>query len=136
MPMNPYAEIARLLDLRMSTRAARAIQGLPCELGTITHTGLKLDGFRHEIRDYLVADWLVTLHLPPFSLLGTATPVDGQGNPVEPTGQLARFDFREARIEDVRLEVRPGLKPGDRVLAVPVNGGTDAVVLCKVVEVE
>lgn len=134
---NPFSEIAQILDLRMSAQAARAVQGLPCELGTITATGLKLDGFRHEIRDYLVADWVVTVHLPAFSLIGTATaPVDDQGKPLPNAGtsSLTRYDFREAQIANVRLEVKPGLMPGDRVLAIPVNGGTDAVVLCKVVE--
>lgn len=43
------------------------------------------------------------------------------------------FDMEENEIEDTRLELGKGLKPGDRVLAVRVNGGNDVVVVCKVV---
>ncbi len=129
--MDPYKQLARLLEDRMARHAGRAVAGLFCELGTITATGLKLDGFKHEIKDYLVAEWLVKVYLPAFSIIGTQTGLkDSLGGSV--TGQ-ATFSFQPASVNEVRLEFKADLKPGDRVLAVPVNGGQDAVVICKVV---
>ncbi len=133
---DPFKQLATLLDMRMARYAAKAVSGVPCELGTITASGLKLDSFKHEIKDYLVADWLVKIHFPAFSLLGTATsPVDDQGNPLPgaSTSPLTRYDLRAKDVDQVRLELKADLKPGDRVLAVPVNGGQDAVVIAKVV---
>lgn len=119
----------------MAGHAGRAVSGVPCELGTITASGLKLDSFKHELQDYHVADWLIKAHLPDFSLIGTSTsPVDDQGSPLPgaATTLLTRYDFRAREIDGVRLELKSGLKPGDRVLAVPVNGGQDSVVIAKV----
>ena len=82
--MDPFRDLARLIDQRARGHVARSLAGQFCELGTITATGLKLDGFKHEIRDYLKAEGLI-------------------------------------------------LSSGDRVLAVPVNGGQDVVIVCKVV---
>lgn len=133
---DPFKQLVSMLDARMAGHAARAVSGVPCELGTITASGLKLDSFKHEIKDYLIADWLVKIHFPAFSLLGTATsPVDDQGNPLPgaSTSPLTRYDFRAKEVDQVRLELKADLKPGDRVLAVPVNGGQDAVVIAKVV---
>lgn len=134
---DPYKKLAASLENRLGGIASKAVAGLPSELGTITGSGLKLDSFKYEIPDYLVADWSVKMHYPePFALVGTTTsPVDAEGNPQAgaTTSPRARFDFEEAEIEEVRLGLRSALKPGDRVLAVPVNGGRDAVVICKVV---
>ncbi|SMB97934.1 hypothetical protein SAMN00808754_2035 [Thermanaeromonas toyohensis ToBE] len=132
---DPFKQLASLIDMRISERTARVISGLPCELGTITATGLKLDNFKHEIQHYYVADWLVQLHLPAFSLIGTATsPVDEQGNPLAgaSTSQLTRYDFRAAQIKDVRVNLKAGLKPGERVLVVPINRGQEAIVIARV----
>jgi len=129
--MDPYKQLARLLENRMAQHAGRAVAGLFCELGTITATGLKLDGFKHEIRDYLVADWLVKMHLPAFNITGSQTGLKDSLNG-DVTGQ-ATFSFQPASVDEVRLEFKADLKPGDRVLAVPVNGGQEAVVICKVV---
>ena len=134
--MDPFKELGSILEARMASHAARAISGVPCELGTITAAGLKLDNFKHEIQDYLIADWLVKIHFPAFSLVGTATsPVDDQGNdlPGAITTSLTRYDFLAREVDEVRLELKVDIKPGDRVLAVPVNGGQDAVVIAKVV---
>lgn len=133
---DPYRKLASILEQRMAGHAAQAVSGMPCELGTITATGLKLDSFKQEIRDYLVADWLVKVHFPAFSFIGTATsPVDDQGNPLPgaTTTPLTRYDFLERQVDDVRLEMKVSLKAGDRVLAVPVNGGQDAIIVAKVV---
>jgi hypothetical protein len=117
--------------------ASTAIAGLSCELGTFTGSGLVLDNFKHEIQDYLVADWLVKVHFTKsFEFLGKATsPVDEEGNdlPGASTSQLTRYQFKPGQVEEVRLEFKQGLKAGDRVLAVPVNGGREAVIICKVV---
>ncbi|MFZ5688684.1 MAG: hypothetical protein ACOY9Y_11015 [Bacillota bacterium] len=131
MANNPYKELASILDMRIKGYAGQALSGVPCELGTMTTTGLKLDNFKHEIQDYLVADWLVKLHLPAFSITGMQTGFkDSLGGSVTGT---ATFSFQSVVIDDVRLELKPGLKPGDRVLAIPVNGGQEAVIMAKVV---
>lgn len=134
--MDPFRQLASLLEMRMKKHAGDAISGVPCELGTVTPSGLKLDSFKHEINDYLIADWLAKIHFPAFSLIGRATsPVDDQGNdlPESITTPLSRYDFVAGEVNEVRLELKAGLKPGDRVLAVPVNGGQDAIVLAKVI---
>ncbi|MCD9020507.1 hypothetical protein [Cohnella silvisoli] len=131
-----FKKLVTTLEGRLSGIAAKSISGLPSELGTITASGLKLDSFKYEIPDYLVAEWETKLHLPAFFLVGTmTTPVDMDGVPQGGAipSQRTRFDFAEAEIEDVRLNWQAGMKPGDRVLAVPVNGGREVVVLCKVV---
>jgi hypothetical protein len=130
--MNPYKTLVSVLDARMSGHAASAVTGLPAELGTMTAGGLKLDSFKHEIADYYVADWLTKLHIPEFSLSGTVTGLkDGSGGNISGQGT---FTFAPAEVEEVRLEFQQGLKPGDRVLAIPVEDGNDAVIVCKVVK--
>jgi len=135
--VDPYGKLAEALETRLGGIAAKAVSGMPSELGTITGSGgLKLDSFKYEIPDYLVADWSVQLHFPAFSRVGTMTApvnVKGEAQAGAVTGQWTRFDLTEAQVADVRMNWQAGLKAGDRVLAVPVNGGRDAVVLCKVV---
>ncbi len=124
------------LENRISGIAAKSLSGIPSELGTITGSGLKLDSFKYEIPDYLVAEWVTQVQVPPFFLVGTTTsPVDENGQALGGAlpSPLTRFDFAESEIEEVRLNWLTGVKPGDRVLAIPVNGGKDAVVICKVV---
>lgn len=133
--MDPFKQLVSLMEAGMKDKAGRAVSGMQCELGTMTATGLKLDNFKHEIQDYLVADWLVKIHLPAFFLVGTATsPVDGEGNPLPGAGTsaLTKYSFQAREIEDAGLELKQGLKTGDRVLAAPVNGGQDFVILAKV----
>lgn len=132
--MDQIKELAAALELRMSSAAAAAIDGVPAELGTITATGLKLDNFKHELTDFLVADWLAQLHFPALSFVGTmASPVDENGKGGSPS-QLTRFDMQPMQVKDVRLNLKDNLQTGDRVLAVPVNAGRDVVVLCRVVD--
>lgn len=50
---NPFKEIATLLDGRINKHISLAVSGVHADLGTITETGVKLDGFKHEINDYL-----------------------------------------------------------------------------------
>lgn len=132
---DPFKKLVSTLESRFNGIASQAVAGLPAELGTITDGGLKLDSFKHEIPDYGVAEWTATLHLPAFSFVGTLTsPVDEDGNPQGGSpSPLTRFDMRPADIEEVRVNWQAGLRPGDRVLAVPVNKGNHAVVVCKVV---
>ncbi|WP_370511425.1 hypothetical protein [Paenibacillus amylolyticus] len=89
----------------MSTHSRQAVSGLGAVLGTMTSSGVKLDDFKHEVQDYLVAE-----------LPGTG-----------------RFLLQEEEVEETVLSLGKGLKAGDRVLAMRVNGGNDIVVLCKVV---
>jgi len=133
---DPFKSLVATLENRFSGIAAKTLSGVPSELGTITGSGLKLDSFKYELSDYLVAEWVAEIEIPPFSLVGTMTaPVDEEGNPqgAGVPSPLTRFDFAESKIEKARLNWAAGIQPGDRVLAVPVNGGKDAVVVCKVV---
>ncbi len=128
---DPFKQLASIFEMRMAGHAARAVSGVPCELGTITTSGLKLDSFKHEIQDYLVADWLAKIHLPAFTISGTQAGLeDSLGGSVVGT---ANWSYQPSEIDQAHVEVLPDFKPGDRVLAVPVNGGQDAVVICKVV---
>jgi hypothetical protein len=134
--MNPFKELAGIIQGQAVSQASQLLMDTRLELGTITATGLKLDTFKHEIQDFLVAEWMATVHLPAFFLIGTATSqVDDQGTP-QPgasTSPQTRYDFKQKDVQEVKIELRPGLKPGDRVLCVPVNGGNSIIVLCKVV---
>lgn len=126
--MDPYKKLAAALESRMVGHAAATMAGIPSELGTVTGSGLKLDSFKHEIQDYWIADWEIKMKLPAFTLSGSVA-----GQSIGDTPGKTEFQFDEAEIEDVKLLLRDGLKPGDRVLAIPVAGGSEAVVLCKVV---
>ncbi|WP_080833124.1 hypothetical protein [Cohnella massiliensis] len=133
---DPFQKLVSTLETRMSGLASKAVSGVPAELGTITGGGLKLDSFNHAIPDYMVADGMATLHIPAFSLTGTMTsPVQADGTPLPgaATSQPTRFDFNETEVKEVRVNWQAGLRAGDRVLAVPVLGGSQAVVVCKVV---
>ena len=88
-----------------------ATSAVSAELGTITTNGLKLDRFKYEIQDYLVAEYLIT----PTTITTEISGSDGHTHMIKIPEQL-----------------QP-LKEGDRVLAVPVNGGRDFVVIAKVV---
>ncbi|WP_420805398.1 hypothetical protein [Paenibacillus sanguinis] len=113
----------------VAKKAAEALSGVSAELGKITETGLKLDGFKHEIPDYFVAELPGTLRLPQLALRGSVSEfkytetssVSGHGD----------FLYQASETRDVVLTL--SYKPGDRVLALPLNGGNDAIVLCKVV---
>jgi len=88
---NPSLRLARSLDALIHKRAAMATQGLAGELGTITkvfksnqHTvdrvWVKLDNFKHEIKDPLFADWEVKVEIPlPSRVVKIATPVNPDG---------------------------------------------------------
>ncbi|WP_239616145.1 hypothetical protein [Cohnella mopanensis] len=133
---DPFKKLVSTLESRISGIAAKSLSGIPSELGTITESGLKLDSFKYAIPDYLVAEWVTQLEIPAFSLVGMMTaPVNEDGGAVGGAvpSQRTRFDYEESKIEEVRLNWSASMKPGDRVLAVPVNGGKDAVVVCKVV---
>ena len=108
---NPYKELARLIDDRAKRGITMATSVVSAELGTITASGLKLDRFKYEIQDYLVAEYLI---MPP-TITMEISGSDGHTHMIKTPEQL-----------------QP-LKEGDRVLAVPVNGSKDFVVIAKVV---
>ncbi|HQD86869.1 MAG TPA: hypothetical protein PK822_08185 [Bacillota bacterium] len=152
---NPSLRLARSLDALMGRRAARAVQGLGCELGTITkvfksnqHTvdrvWVKLDNFKHEIKDPLIADWEVKIEIPiPSRVIKLASPVepDGMDNAETEYSDLTRFDFHVQEADclpdttiKVHINYKDGIKVGDRVLVAPVCGGQDHVILCRLKE--
>lgn len=112
MSMDPYKKLANTIEERMKNHAQQAILGMPAELGKITATGLKLDRFKYEIQDYLLADYL-TMEEPDFTVTEETSEHTHQ---VKTPPQLSK------------------LKIGDRVLAVPVNNGNDVVIIARVVQ--
>lgn len=125
MNKDPYGQLASSLYASLNKQTRQAMGGVGAVLGTITSTGLKLDDFKHELQDYMVAELTGMLTLPRYTAAGTAT-LGGQQ-------QGMTFDVEENEVEDTLFELGKGLKPGDRVLAVRVNSGNDVVVVCKVV---
>ncbi len=141
------SKLAQVIAERISSQTARPDA---LELGTIQpDMSLKLDRFAVPMPqgEYLISEWTVKLILPAFSLLGvetcmqaqglvtTAASVDSEGNPLpgSVTKGLAQYSFNPAEINDVAIEIKPELKPGDRVLVAWVNNHTDPIVISKVV---
>lgn len=53
-----FNEIARVFHSNTKNAIEGAMFGTGLALGTLTATGLKLDNFKHEFKDYLVLDYL------------------------------------------------------------------------------
>ena len=141
------SKLAQVIAERIGSQTARPDA---LELGTIQgDMSLKIDRFAVPIPqgEYLISEWKVKLILPEFFLLGTETcmetmgfvtpaaSVDSEGNPLpgSVTKGLAKYSFNPAEINKVAIEIKPELKPGDRVLVAWVNNHTDPVVVSKVV---
>ncbi|MEN6325783.1 MAG: hypothetical protein ABFD18_06215 [Syntrophomonas sp.] len=144
--LDPFKEIANVLDKRMAGQVSMGTMGTQCVLGTMTATGVLLDDFKHEIKDPLYADWTLKLNIPLGSrIVSAAAPVTAQGAdiPNVTTSTLTRMDFsnQDAEygaggandIQRVNVELKSRLKAGDRILAIPINGGQECVIICKVV---
>ncbi len=129
-------ELAQVIAERIAGQTQRPDA---LELGTIQGAlGLKLDRFAVPIPkgEYLIADWTAKLNLPAFSLVGSGEyPVKNDGSPEPVTEWTAqtRWDWHPRAIDKVKIEIKPDLKPGDRVLVAWVNDGTDPVIVSKVV---
>lgn len=130
MTTDPYAALAVSLRENAARKAAEALTGVSAELGTITGSGLKLDSFKHEIQDYLVAEFPGTLKLPELALTGEVCWLDDEREHIVEV-QQGEFSFEPSETAGVALTLR--YQPGDRVLALPINGGNDAIVICRVV---
>ncbi|MGG6314105.1 hypothetical protein [Paenibacillus macerans] len=129
MTIDPYAALAVSLRENAAKKAAEALTGVTAELGSITGTGLKLDGFKHEIKEYLVAEFPGTLKLPDLTLSGEVRGLKDSAD--GSVGGQGEFSFAPSETEKAVLSLK--YQPGDRVLALPLNGGNDAIVLCRVV---
>ncbi|MEC4567208.1 hypothetical protein L8C07_14770 [Paenibacillus sp. CMAA1739] len=131
MSKDPYGAFVSVMQSSMAGHTRQALSGVGAVLGTITSTGLKLDDFKHELQDYLVAELPGLLSVPRHMYKGTSTSVESEN--WEGKELKTSFYIGEDELEDVNLSLNKGLKPGDRVLAVRVNSGNDVVVVCKVV---
>lgn len=129
-------ELAQVISERISSQTH---QQDALELGTIqADLSLKIDRFAKPIPkgEYLISDWTARVTLPAFSLVGRGeSPVANTGSPLPPTTwtQQTRWDWHSRSIDDVKIEIKPELKAGDRVLIAWVNDYTDPVVISKVV---
>lgn len=131
MSEDTFGTLASLVNTAMFTHTKQALNGIGAVLGTMTATGLKLDDFKHEIQDYLVAELPGTFKLPDFTISGSVEGLrDSTGGELEGQGN---FQFAKTDIEKTLLDVKKGFQPGDRVLVFRLNGGQDVIVLCKVV---
>lgn len=131
MSKDPYGAFVSVMQSSMAGHTRQALSGVGAVLGTITSTGLKLDDFKHELQDYLVAELPGLLSVPRHMYKGTSTSVESEN--WEGKELKTSFYIGEDELEDVNLSLNKGLKPGDRVLAMRVNSGNDVVVVCKVV---
>lgn len=147
MKIDGTSELAQVIAERITTQTRRPDA---LELGTIQgDMSLKLDRFAVPIPkgEYLIAESTVKVHFPAFSLIATETCMEGDGKvtlgasvdaegsplPGSKTRGLTKYSFLPEQVRDVRLEIKPELRPGDRVLVAWVNDGTDPVVVSKVV---
>ncbi|MCQ4086680.1 DUF2577 domain-containing protein [Saccharibacillus sp. JS10] len=125
MTKDPYGQFADMMSSAMKGHTRQMASGLGGVLGTMTASGVKLDDFKHEMQDYWVAALPGTLQTDASSggseSSQSAIAADGSESGDPSSGEST-----------VTLNV-DGFKPGDRVLAIRVNGGNDVVVLCKVV---
>ncbi|MEC0239241.1 hypothetical protein P4H66_05145 [Paenibacillus dokdonensis] len=129
MNKDPYGQLASALYSSVGKHARQAFGGTGAVLGTITGTGLKLDDFKHELQDYMVAETPGLFTVPRYMVTGTTVQAE---QPNWDNKQIdTSFYFEKNEVEDVSLKL--ALQPGDRVLAVRVNGGNDVVVVSKVV---
>ena len=125
------SKLAQVIAERISTQTTRPDA---LELGIIQpDMSLKIDRFAVPIPqgEYLISEWTAKLILPAFSIDGNQNGLKDSLNGVV-TGD-ATFNFQPTVIDDVKIEFKPELKPGDRVLVAWVNDGTDPVVVSKVV---
>ena len=125
------SKLAQVIAERISTQTAMPDA---LELGTIqSDMSLKIDRFAVPIPkgEYLISEWTAKLILPAFSIGGSQTGLKDSLNGTV-TGD-ATFNFQPTVIDEVKIEIKPDLKPGDRVLVAWVNNHTDPVVLSKVV---
>jgi len=130
------SKLAQVIAERISTQTAGPDA---LELGSIQgDMSLKIDRFAVPIPrgEYLIVEWTAKLSFPAFSLVGVGEyPVkdDGSPEPVTECTPQTRWDWKPRKIDEVKIEIKPDLKPGDRVLVAWVNDHTDPVVVSKVV---
>ena len=125
------SKLAQVIAERIGSQTARPDM---LELGTIQgDMSLKLDRFAVPIPqgEYLISEWTAKLILPDFIIKGNQNGLKDSLNGAV-TGD-ATFNFQPTIIDNVKIEFKPELKPGDRVLVAWVNDHTDPVVVSKVV---
>ena len=125
------SKLAQVIAERIGSQTARPDA---LELGTIQgDMSLKLDRFAVPIPqgEYLISEWTAKLILPDFIIDGNQNGLKDSLNGAV-TGD-ATFNFQPTIIYNVKIEFKPELKPGDRVLVAWVNDHTDPVVVSKVV---
>lgn len=128
---DPYGQFAEVMRSTMSKHTQQAMSGLGAVLGTMTGSGVKLDDFKHEIQDYMIAELPGMFEMPERTDVGRTYPLGQGGN--GGTATKSDFVFDKVEVEETVLHLNKGLKAGDRVLALRVNSGNDVVIVCKVV---
>lgn len=155
MNKDPFKTLAGVLDDRIRDFASGATQGIPCELGTMTAGGVKLDRFKHEIQDPLVLEPVIdydiefSLEVPAHEETGTIVLPEIPTNEMPPLHMTKAGEYQvtykfnpwyydagtlgKIKATKVRLKYKPEYKPGDRVLCALVNGGQDLVIISRVI---
>jgi molybdopterin converting factor small subunit len=62
MDHNPYREFAGTIEEHANKKTTQHTKTIRSKLGTITTSGLMVDGFKQEFRDYLYNDLLTNLN--------------------------------------------------------------------------
>ncbi|KHF35866.1 hypothetical protein CM49_01804 [Paenibacillus sp. P1XP2] len=101
MNKDPYGQLASALYSTVGKHTRQALGGVGAVLGTITGTGLKLDDFKHEFQDYLVAELPGLLSVPGHMETGTMM----QSGQLNWENKQTSFNFDETEIEDARLSL-------------------------------
>lgn len=131
MSKDEYGGLASVVQSAVKRHADKVLGGQGAVLGTMTASGVKLDDFKHEIQDYLIAELQGTLVLQEAMFSAASEGLkDSSGGVVSGKGS---FHLDPAKWKKTSLQLKEGLNAGDRVLAMRVNGGNDVVILCKVV---
>jgi hypothetical protein len=121
--VDPFTELVRRIDRMARDQTDRRLTWVPAMLGTITGGGLKLDNFKHEIKDYLVSHHLA-LAEPDM----TSTETDG-----EHSGHTVQQNLGKHSHQVITPNPIKPLPAGDRVLVMPVANGQIFVVVARVV---
>jgi len=77
---DPYGQFAEVMRSTMSKHTQQAMSGLGAVLGTMTGSGVKLDDFKHEIQDYMVAELPGMFEMPERTEVGRTYPLGQGGN--------------------------------------------------------
>lgn len=121
----PMTTLAREINKKINGASSALRSEVSCEIGTITDDGLMLDLLERPITGYLVSDLFERMD-DILDMLQTIADYISESSIHNEEGGL------DPIIEIAKEEYAP-LKTGDRVIAIPISGGNNYVVVGRVV---